>query len=707
MYLDTILGKKGPLAKVWLAAHWERKLSKSQFLQTNIRASVGAIMGTGGETMALRLTGQLLLGVVRIYSRKTRYLLEDCNEALIKIKMAFRPGMVDMTDEQAVATAHTITLPDAMAEFDILLPEPRIDLMSLLSQPTGAAQNVSRLQDITLVETSMFSASQREDLLADPIGMDAEDAVETGLDGGPLLDLRFGDEPSAMEIEVGRDAAPARGFSPERGLGDESMLGAKGAPVDTSAGQVSGDASISIPDITVGSAADGGNLEPHAADDPLMYVGDDNFDFGFGQPLDLAIPTDAAGNQENEPDEDGVFKAPERLVGKRGGAEGETTPRKRAATQQRRRRLAIDDEIDLHDRQLMQHLQNTADIRQQQRFVPASRMHSAWSEIMSLSARSYTSRAIHEELPAELDLLFRPTDAVRRFEFAPSGNVLGDLDVAGGRTPLPHHEDEIAPAQLGFDYDNFDPYLGMDMPETMAPLGAATAAEAERAALDGQAEAARATPPFDPAAPGDEIQQVDAGDVTPRTARSGARSSRQPGERLAPILDDAADAQERSLADETLPADESILLGVGAQSYAEISVDDDHGGAGAVVRGSRLAHATATAAVPQNKLYEFDDSAEPTQENEAGLSKHTYRTIRILQDRFEGGETFGIQGDSPSERAPAKYSEFVQGAPRSARARFFFELLVLKTKKMIDVQQKKPYDDISIVPTPNLFEALA
>jgi cohesin complex subunit SCC1 len=36
--------------------------------------------------MALRLTGQLLLGVVRIYSRKTRYLLEDVGEALIRIK---------------------------------------------------------------------------------------------------------------------------------------------------------------------------------------------------------------------------------------------------------------------------------------------------------------------------------------------------------------------------------------------------------------------------------------------------------------------------------------------------------------------------------------------------------------------------------------------------------------------------------------------
>lgn len=44
-------------------------------------------MGQEVELMALRLSGQLLLGVVRIYSRKAKYLLDDCNEALLKIKM--------------------------------------------------------------------------------------------------------------------------------------------------------------------------------------------------------------------------------------------------------------------------------------------------------------------------------------------------------------------------------------------------------------------------------------------------------------------------------------------------------------------------------------------------------------------------------------------------------------------------------------------
>lgn len=52
--------------------------------------------------MALRTSGHLLLGVVRIYHRKAKYLLADCNEAFIKIKMAFRPGNGILTQSELV-----------------------------------------------------------------------------------------------------------------------------------------------------------------------------------------------------------------------------------------------------------------------------------------------------------------------------------------------------------------------------------------------------------------------------------------------------------------------------------------------------------------------------------------------------------------------------------------------------------------------------
>ena len=73
--------------------------------------------------MALRLSGQLLLGVVRIYSRKAKYLLDDCNEALLKIKMAFRPGVVDMTEDQLTVNRNAITLQGNNIDFDLMLSD--------------------------------------------------------------------------------------------------------------------------------------------------------------------------------------------------------------------------------------------------------------------------------------------------------------------------------------------------------------------------------------------------------------------------------------------------------------------------------------------------------------------------------------------------------------------------------------------------------
>ncbi|KAI0779378.1 Rec8 like protein-domain-containing protein [Fomes fomentarius] len=232
-YSEAILSRRGPLAKVWLAAHMERKLSKTQTLQTDIGQSVDAIMHQEIEVMALRLSGQLLLGVVRIYSRKAKYLLDDCNEALLKIKMAFRPGIVDMTEDQLAVNQNAITLQSNNLDLDALLPDldwDTADFESRNVQPGG--QHIAREADITLGNADLQ--------------FDFDD-TGYGFDLGPSdgigsqdyeLNLDFGDEPAAaqrtpsrmedddMSVEVGRDAAPRRAF---RESLDSHMIGAHGA----------------------------------------------------------------------------------------------------------------------------------------------------------------------------------------------------------------------------------------------------------------------------------------------------------------------------------------------------------------------------------------------------------------------------------------------------------------------------------------------
>ena len=93
-YSQIILAKKGPLANIWLAAHWDKKLNKGQIFQANIQRSVENIVNPQ-VPLALRMSGHLLLGVVRIYSRKVKYLFSDCSDALVKIKMvSFSPTML-------------------------------------------------------------------------------------------------------------------------------------------------------------------------------------------------------------------------------------------------------------------------------------------------------------------------------------------------------------------------------------------------------------------------------------------------------------------------------------------------------------------------------------------------------------------------------------------------------------------------------------
>lgn len=141
-YAHIVLAKKGPFARIWLAAHWDKKLTKAHVFETNIEQSVEGIMQPKVK-LALRTSGHLLLGVVRIYSRKAKYLLADCNEAFVKIKvklmsisnlkvlfniaflfkMAFRPGMVDLPEEHREAAVNAITLPEVFHDFDTALPE--------------------------------------------------------------------------------------------------------------------------------------------------------------------------------------------------------------------------------------------------------------------------------------------------------------------------------------------------------------------------------------------------------------------------------------------------------------------------------------------------------------------------------------------------------------------------------------------------------
>ena len=114
-YSYSILAKKGPLAKIWQAAHWSKRVTKAQVFGVDIEQGCGthcapqpvaglsvvplyitphthqlapltADIQNPTVPLALRVSGHLLLGVVNVYSLKVNYLYSDCQDAIGKLK---------------------------------------------------------------------------------------------------------------------------------------------------------------------------------------------------------------------------------------------------------------------------------------------------------------------------------------------------------------------------------------------------------------------------------------------------------------------------------------------------------------------------------------------------------------------------------------------------------------------------------------------
>lgn len=223
MLLDFLVTRKGPLAQVWLASNMEKKVSKSECLEVDISASVEEIKGHSAEPMALRLSGQLLLGVATIYTKKAQYLYDDCADTMFKLRMAYKPGNVDLAESAVVSKKGALTLQNAVTELGGLLPDlpPELsgDLPSTLVPPpltqddTGIA-NAMEVDD-PIMSTPTGNRRHRDVTLANfdasiEIGRGAEDEQEFVGDEEDLgLDFQLEEEEMGdQSIEIGRDAGP-------------------------------------------------------------------------------------------------------------------------------------------------------------------------------------------------------------------------------------------------------------------------------------------------------------------------------------------------------------------------------------------------------------------------------------------------------------------------------------------------------------------
>ncbi|XP_058030619.1 double-strand-break repair protein rad21-like protein 1 [Ahaetulla prasina] len=145
-YMHLLINKRGPLSKIWLAAHWDKKVTKAHIFECNLEATIEKMLSPKFK-IALRTLGHLLLGVVRIYHRKTKYLLTDCSEALLKMQSTFQPGLVDLPKGNSEANYDAITLPEEFYDFDTQLPDT-----NAIEVAQHFTLHQSKIEDITLTE---------------------------------------------------------------------------------------------------------------------------------------------------------------------------------------------------------------------------------------------------------------------------------------------------------------------------------------------------------------------------------------------------------------------------------------------------------------------------------------------------------------------------------------------------------------------------
>lgn len=148
---------KGKLAKIWLAATYRisKRLQKRDIEKTNIEDSCQDIMAPLAP-LALRVSGQLLVGVARIYQRKVEFLFLDCNDAVASMKVDVKdlkriavdlpPEAEGDVDSTLLSAAQQL---GASSEFE-LIPALTLADMEKITDDVDMDQHMARGAEITL-----------------------------------------------------------------------------------------------------------------------------------------------------------------------------------------------------------------------------------------------------------------------------------------------------------------------------------------------------------------------------------------------------------------------------------------------------------------------------------------------------------------------------------------------------------------------------
>ncbi|RKO86029.1 hypothetical protein BDK51DRAFT_32011 [Blyttiomyces helicus] len=575
-----------------------------------------------------------------------------------------------MPDDHAVANFNAINMPDTINEFDILLPEAPLTLALLQAPasveeeapPSSQSLNVAASQDITLEQTFAltFSAGADEEIrdmfgiAVDPTTNPEEDQwnLDFGLDPEPPRndEISANDEDS-MEIEVGRDAMRDRSFSPI--LQEESFGDIETGLVDPTAEKDAGDTSFqSIHDPPMG---DGDSLSMGPRSKHPSRPGEDDLFPGVDIQLpELDQPNDAGDENLFPTPADVTAREPAEHDAESAGLEAaDPEPSVQTAVQQakkkaqaRKRKWIVDDEIELPGKSIQEQLRDTSDICRNEQYVPISRQMQRFAEIRSQGVAYFLDNH-PDDMPPELQILFanRWRDVVPVVDpVTDSPRVSPKKRRRAASTPNEEREDskrlDDAPIHYDEPRDDFEANPATGDDNSFNP------------------------PTFDDTLTFDDPLAHATDDNGVPDGLLDLDAAREEFE-LGLLRDGEAVKKRRRGGVEEEPLED--------ENTEEANADE--------------------ALIDEPDIFNFDESADTPNEN--GLSRSTVRTIKVLQASFGQQETAGTK--------TVRYSDMTASARRPEAVRFFFELLVLKTKNMVDVKQEEAFGDIEISPKDGLY----
>ncbi|WZZ17940.1 hypothetical protein YC2023_111029 [Brassica napus] len=681
-YSHVYLARKGPLGTVWAAAHLQQRLKKSHYTATNIPKTVDLIMFPEAP-LALRLSGHLLLGVVRIYSKQVDYLFRDCALVTSWLSKSFVSTQVDLPEDARQAPVESVTLPQALNLDDFQLDDDthegeydnhlrsQEDITLTDQIPTGVDPYVAITfdDDISSGLSPMDVDQATEPVSAHPGDTDVEMTFETEVnnergdfnvgrndteeipefqDPGPSnltepLNLspergNANSPGSVPEVEIRRDAAAAHGLSPASHL---PFATEHTEPLD----ETMNEKEPSIPNL----------------DDEVLSSRGQAFELRSGSP-------GFAGFEEER--DNFVHPSPQLAL-------QPTPPPPPPAQQPRpRKRKHFDKVTVLTNRIMKERLEDPSDILRKRKKMPSSKL-SMWRMNNQTKKDQIFSEPLLTGCSDALRSVFdKDCVSSKPYLAVPNESVPEPAPVS---SPTRETEAEVRPTSSVPQSpipDSTHPDTTLQQSPVRQTEDIQDSAGPQSARGESVPREAQSPPPFNDDDTG--IERFRDGGYTDFMPSPPPRFS--PSSRT----DDFTTQTSRAWETESYRTEPST------SAYR-----DD-------MPGLMNSGISAIPEMADEELYFLDVGGNtpvrsPASQDSDALTGRTRALAQYLKERSSSGPS------SSSSSGDLSLGNILEGKTRKLAARMFFETLVLKSRGLIDMQQEQPYSDITLKLMPGLF----